>query len=193
MVVFNKFHMDSTFHIPDHSLLTWCINFENSDESNKTSYVAEGYDKFDVNSIPHDFMTNDNILTNVNTAIADLEGSLRSQTDIDLAFNGWCELVKNEMYNRLPFRSVCSGTDNKKRRPGKPWWSNTLTDLWNSVCNLERRWLNCNTITLKCKLKSDYCHARKPFDREVQQSKRRHWYKLQDDILNEVDDNPNEF
>ena len=48
-----------------------------------------------------------------------------------------------------------------------------IADLWNIECNLERKSVNCNTI--KCKLKSDYCHDRKPFDKEVQQSKRRHW------------------
>ena len=97
------------------------------------------------------------------------------------------------MYNRLPFRSVRCGVNNKKRRPGKPWWSNTLTDLWNSVCKSEKEWLNCKVMTLKNNLKSVYCQARKIFDREVQHSKRQHWYKLQDTMLEEVDNNPNEF
>ena len=48
-------------------------------------------------------------------------------------------------------------------------------------------------MTHKNKLKTDYCHARKLFDRDVQHSKRQHWYKLQDDISYEVDNNPNEF
>ena len=95
--------------IPDHSLLTWCINFENPSVFNDTSDIAEGYDKFDVYSIPNDFMANIDILTSVNAAIADLEGSLRSQTDIDIAFNGWCKTVNDEMYNRLPFRAVHCG------------------------------------------------------------------------------------
>ena len=82
---------------------------------------------------------------------------------------------------------------NKKRRPGKPWWSNALTDLWNSVCKSEKEWLNCKIMTLKNKLKFDYCQARKLFDREVQHSKRQHWHKLQDNILDEVNYNPNEF
>ena len=160
--------------IPDHSLITWCINFENPFVSADDPDITAGYDKFDVHSMPNDFLTRTDILTNVNAAIADLEGSLRSQTDIDVAFKGWCDIVTHEMYDRLPFRSVCCGVNNKKRHTGKPWWSSTLTDLWNSACKSEKDWLNCNIVTLKKNLKSDYCYARKLFDREVQRSKRHH-------------------
>ena len=179
--------------IPDHSLITWCINFEKTSVFTTTANLTDGYDKFDVHSIPNDFLTSNVILTKVNAAIADLEGSLRSQTDIDVAFGGWCDIVNHEMYDRLPFRSVCCGVNNKKRRPGKPWWNNSLTDLWNDVCKSEKDWLNCNSMTMKRKLKSDYCYARKLFDKEVQRSKRHHWYKMQHDILNDVNTDPKEF
>ena len=48
-------------------------------------------------------------------------------------------------------------------------------------------------MTLKNNLKSVYCQARKLFDREVQRSKSLQLYKLQVDILDKFDDNPNDF
>ena len=36
-------------------------------------------------TIPNDILANTDILTTVNAAIADLQGSVRSQTDIDIA------------------------------------------------------------------------------------------------------------
>ncbi len=55
----------------------------------------------------------------MNETIADLERSYRTQGDIDVAFDGWCVLVRNQMYEQLPYTSVTVGINNKKRRPGK--------------------------------------------------------------------------
>ena len=133
------------------------------------------------------------VLDVVNIAIADLEGSLQYQSDIDTAFSGWCNIVREEMYGRLPYRSVGCSVNNKRRRIGKPWWSDTLTSLWNKVCESERLWLKCNDRYLKVSLKSTYCNNRKIFDKEVQKSKRSYWYKVQSDILDDVHNNQNEF
>ena len=89
----------------------------------------------------------------------------------------------------MPYRSVSCSVNNKRRRIGKPWRSDTLTCLWNKVCESERLWLKCNDICFKVSLKSTYCNNRKMFDKEVQKSKRSYWYKVQSDIL----DNQNEF
>ena len=91
------------------------------------------------------------------------------------------------------YRIAYCKVNNKKRRVNKPWCNNELTTLWNSVCYQERNWVKCKIIAMKNKLKSDYCNIRKCFDREVQRSKRRYWYKLQDDLLGEVNDNPHTF
>ena len=121
-------------------------------------------------------MSGISILSSVNTAIADLEGSLHTQADIDVAFNGWCNLVKGEMYAKLPCKPVISGVKNKKRRPGKPWWSQNLTDLWNNVCKTEKEWLKCIDKSMKKSFKIVYCSVRRSFDREVQKSKRIYWF-----------------
>ena len=69
-------------------------------------------DKFNVTNIPLDFLSNTDILSSVNTTIADLEDSCRTQSDIDVTYNGWCDLVKDEMYAKLPCKPVMSGLRN---------------------------------------------------------------------------------
>ena len=59
------------------------------------------------------------VLDKVNYAIADLEGSLRSQTNIDIAFTGWYDTVQQEMHKRLPSRSAHCGVNNRKGRVKK--------------------------------------------------------------------------
>ena len=47
---------------------------------------------------------------------------------------------------------------------------------------------------MKKNLRIVYCSARKCFDREVQRAKRIYWFKLQADILENVNDkNQNQF
>ncbi len=111
--------------------------------------------------------------------VTHVEGSLRMQNDIDVAYDGWCDIVRGEMYGSLPYKSATVGVRNKKRRPGKPWWTDTLTNMWNDACRKETLWLKCNSHSEKVRLKAQYCIARKSFDKEVQRSKRLFWFNLQ--------------
>lgn len=98
------------------------------------------------------------------------------------------------MYNEIQFITVsCGPHSNKKRGTGKPWWSDTLSNMWNDMCEAERIWLRCNDSLQKGQVKSDYVYTRKLFDREVQRSKRLYWYKFQCSILEEVNEDPNLF
>ena len=97
------------------------------------------------------------------------------------------------MYAEVPYKRVQVGVNNKKRRFGKPWWNNQLTELWNNVCETERRWLKCNVKAEKSRFKSEYVHARKLFDREVQRAKRLYWYSCQKQLIEECNEGNDEF
>ena len=65
--------------------------------------------------------------------------------------------VQDEMYGKLPFKTIkvaCAG--NKKRRVGKPWWSDRLSVLWNTLCKAEKDWIDCKNRALKTQLKLQY-------------------------------------
>ena len=170
--------------LPDHSLLMWSIKLEygfTSSQFPESSHIT----KFDVTNVPNDFMLDAETLYNVNQAIDKLERGFQTQSDLDDVYNDWCCIVKSSMYNNLTSRVIISGLNNKKRRPGKPWWSEKLTDLWNTVCLAEKTWLSCKEKRVKNELKSLYVAKRKIFDREVQRAKRSHWYSLQSQLLDE--------
>ncbi len=96
-------------------------------------------------------------------------------------------------YHLSPLDRFSGGCSNKHRRTGKPWWSEDLTLAWNNVCIKEKLWLRCNYSNGKKALKSMYVSERKHFDRLVQRAKRMYWFKCQVDLLETVDNNPNEF
>ena len=42
-------------------------------------------------------------VSEINKVIERFEHGMRLQADIDIAYNGLCDIVKAEMYNKLPF------------------------------------------------------------------------------------------
>ena len=172
--------------IPNHSVISWKMNFDNfinTCTQNEECLNTTSYDKFDVSNVPYTFLSNKNVLHLVNETIIVLESTLRTQTDVDVAYDNWCGLVRDQMYNTLPYQTVKSGTRNKKRKMAKPWWHEGLTGLWNRVCDTERAWLNCRNKSEKSKLKSDYVTITKEFDRQAQHAKRLYWFNFQNKLI----------
>ena len=99
------------------------------------------------------------------------------------------------MLDKLQYKHiVVKNSDNKKKiKFSKPWWCNTLSVLWNSVCDAESNWLKCKEISQKRTLKSEYILARKLFDREFNKLKRAHWVSFQNELMSKCENGQHEF
>ena len=121
--------------IPDHSLLTWKIetcDLQKSYDNGSLNEQANYYDRFDLTRVPDSFLSSEESLTLINSVMSNLEQGLQSQADIDNFYGEWCDLVKHNMYASVPYKRVVTqgGTNtSKKRKPGKPWWSNKLIEM----------------------------------------------------------------
>lgn len=184
--------------LPDHSLLRWDLVYRDIDILNIDihSEVSVSYDKFNLGQVPENFMCDTDTLHKINAIINDIEQGRRTQHDIDSLYDSWCHVIKDSMYASIPYKTIrTSNSTNgskRKRKFGKPWWSDRLTELWTTMCNKESLWLKANGRANKRRLKTDYVSARKAFDHEVQKAKRLHWYSLQREVLTEaVSNDPN--
>jgi hypothetical protein len=59
------------------------------------------YDKFDLTSIPADWIKSDEIISNIHTCIFKLEQGYRDKQDIDEAYNDICNNIKKDMYDKM--------------------------------------------------------------------------------------------
>lgn len=175
--------------IPDHALLTWKIATDFPHPQNciaNDSSSANCYNRFDLSNVPGSFMTTNECMNFIHTAISRLEQSHQDQQDIDSVYNNWCQFVKQTMYLSVPYKRVSTGYTTKRHKPRKPWWNSTLTDLWSRLSQAERSWLKSRGgSSEKARLKSAYVTLCKSFDREVQRYKRLHWYNLQSELEQE--------
>ena len=49
----------------------------------------------------------------VKAAINSLEASLRTQSDVDMAYGAWCDSVRTHMYSTLQYRTISTGNTTK--------------------------------------------------------------------------------
>ena len=119
---------------------------------------------------------------------------MHAQTDIDNAYISQCYIIKAEKRERLESKRILinlSSISNKRRRIGKPWWRETLSEQLNRVRKAEKEWL-------KCKLQVEdlflsLFSIRKEFDRLVQRAKRVDWFNIQSELLSGAESNNDEF
>ena len=130
--------------IPDHSVISWKYTVNSPLLDNVTcSRPGSSFTKFKVDSIPHDFMTNTEFTQTIHECVFNLEESMRSQIDIDASYQSLCTLIQTEMKSYLPCKPASNSCrSNKRRRIGKPWWCDALTNLWNLACAAEKAWLS---------------------------------------------------
>ncbi|VDI38103.1 Hypothetical predicted protein [Mytilus galloprovincialis] len=159
--------------IPDHSLL-YC-DFKTSLNLNIETNANKVSPKFNVKSMPHDFLSTAEIRHDVMQTIARIENYIIAENDIQHAYDEFESLIKTEMKDKLSTHKSHVGT---KRRKYKPYWNEELGSLWKKVCETEKIWLRFTGHSSKKRtLKEDYCHKRKTFDRLNRKYKRQ--YQLQ--------------
>ena len=74
--------------------------------SHSNSDSAPSFDKFNVSSVPESFFADDETILEINFVIDMLEQGLRTQSELDTAYSGWCYIIKSDMYHKLPYRTV---------------------------------------------------------------------------------------
>ena len=147
---------------PDHSVLSWKIDMGESSETplteNRHIHVNTESAQFKANvkNLPPDFMCSVEVVTQLLDTVFKLESSMRSQNDVDKAYTDLCTIITSEMIDKLetkPVRINFSQKNNKRRKVGKPWWSESLTVNWNELCDREKQWLGCKVGPAKSQLK----------------------------------------
>ena len=93
--------------IPDHSLLSWNIVFNEVVDVTFDENVKSGsFDKFDVRNVTDTLLSDPNALFQVNNVINKLEQSHRTQTDMDSMYEDWCNVIKQHMYSTIPYKTI---------------------------------------------------------------------------------------
>ncbi|CAG2255049.1 unnamed protein product [Mytilus edulis] len=180
--------------VPDHSILTWSmsLNFNFVDNISLNDHEPVRKVKYSADNIPQDWLCDPTVITSIDNIISYLEHSETTQFAIDDMYDSFVTVMKSEMSQKLPCKTVLyNSNNNKPRRCQKPWWTDNLGTLWNDVCKAEKVWTKCKGNTSK-NLRHIYVEKRKLFDKSVQKAKRQYWFSSQEELMNTAS-NPKEF
>jgi len=75
-----------------------------------------------------------------------------SQNLTDEIYSQFCDIVKNEMEDKLPRRR----TGRHKQPFHKPWWNQELKEARKLVAKAEQEWLKCSNRNTRPLLQSQY-------------------------------------
>ena len=138
---------DPSRSLPDHALLSWEIEMpfwaRCTNEQIKCNSKEATIRKHEVSDIPGDFMVCNTVTQQINECITKLEHTRREQEELDATYRDICEIIHDEMDNKLPIKiiTISEGpSSNKTRKVRKPWWNDTLTELWNIAYETEKDW-----------------------------------------------------
>lgn len=152
---------------PDHSILTWNCSISTCD-ANENPESQPSFTVYDRKNIPDYFLSDESLVSQLSSTIEKLQSEQLTQDSLDNAYGHFCTLLKNEMDRCLNPKVITLGstTQRKKRRTKKPWWSDTLTNMWNEMCVEEKKWLRSTGNERKLQ-RNRFIEKRKLFDKQV--------------------------
>ena len=168
----------------DHSVLVCTLDYQNMvashDDKSNTKYINKSK-RYNVNNIPDDFMVD------ITETIKKIENTLAVDKDIEMACNELVDLIRKEMDTHLHELKPQPASKNSKLKQ-KPWWNDTLKDLWHTVCQAEKQFLAANSNSQhKQHSKHVFVQARKAFDRAARRAKRNHQRKHVEELKDLAD------
>ena len=113
---------------------------------------------------------------------------------IDRHYDELIDIYKGEMQKHLKCRSATKTSKKMFRHSLKPWWSEELQSLWDTMhmCELEYVKTPRNDLSFKAKFKK-FREAEKTFDKTNKRCKRKHQRQQVDNIEKANVDDPVAF
>ena len=132
---------------PDHAILNCSFSITTNLNSEHTKHEYQGIQakKFKVNKIPENFMSDENVANELIDIISTIATCQESQNELDSIFVKQKNLILDEMEAKLPTYDSSSRQKHKNFKYRKPFWNDSLHDLFQKVTGVEKKLKNVHT------------------------------------------------
>ena len=133
---------------PDHSMLEIKYKLTNGlilNEREHSTGENENHQtmkkRYKFNNIPNEFMNNEHWMANIHECTDKLIESNINQYTIDNIYDKMCDILLSEMDKFLDSYTV--GTSKNIFKHSKPYWTDNLSDKWQTMKHTEKDFLKC--------------------------------------------------
>ena len=159
--------------VPDHSVLLSEIKIF-QDVNNNQRHVSDVPKRYKLKLIPNDFFESELRKVALQNLISRIETTRETQSQLDIIYSDLCNLILDEMNDKIPIFDTSNRT-RKKYRITKPFWNDTLQTSWNSMCLKEKRFFQFkDSPNERKRFRQGFQTAQKNFDRLLRQCERKH-------------------
>ena len=185
--------------LPDHSVLLLKLgirgDYSFTDVCRKASpsEYSTCKKKYNISKIPRDVMDSERSRIALIELISKIEGSRETQNEVDERYREFCTVVNNELNTRVP-SFIGSPSTCKRYKTSKPYWNETLSDLWNEMRIAEQNFLKCKGSRKEREHKRTiFKNARNVFDKYLRQTERAYRLSVAEDIESLSTQKPNDL
>ena len=127
------------------------------------------------NLVPHKFMNNVKWTEEISLILHRLNNLCVNQSNIDSAYNEFCNLVFQEMDCYLKYSVVTDKKVSEGLKLQKPYWDNELTCLWKSLREHKKLFTRYKGPSgqMKKKLRINYKASENKLDKLLRQKERK--------------------
>ena len=144
-------------------------------DGNAAQAVINRYTKkYNLKDLNDQFLQSNEAQAAIQLCIQKIERQSNEQREIDKTYDQLCKVFYDEMDKTLKSRNPCSRAKKRLRRC-KPFWTNELTNLWQTVCNSEKAYLKApQNSALRRHYKKRFYDSQNLFDKTYKKTKRQY-------------------
>ena len=137
-------------------------------------------------SVPDNFMNNDLFKNTLHTLIQRMERCESNQEMLNSIYEDLCQTLLQQMDNHLQFKD-CSKKTKKSFKISKPYWNETLYNLWKDMRNAEKLYLKSKgSRRHKQVVRQKFKDKRTLFDKMLRQTQRAYYKNFAENLESEI-------
>lgn len=195
--------LSQTCKAPDHSVLVakmshMLTNTTNINTAEPHSCTCQHMNeckrnKYRKRNIPEQFMSSLDWKTNISHLIEHYETQINNQQDLDTSYKLFTDTLFSEMDKFLKI-NFSSKKVRKQFKSHKPYWNETLSELWLKMRDAEKAFIACKSLgRIKKRLYNDFKDRRHIFNKELRKQERAYYRGIAIEIDKVETSDPRQF
>lgn len=138
-------------------------------------------------------LNDEDLVQSIEILVNKIKDKEHSQANINEIYQEFTTAMHNTLNRNVPYKDI-SPSLQKSRSRSRPYWNDTLKQMFAEACKAEKSYLRyTGTKNKKLELKTNFNKKRETFDKKLRQSERQYLAQQRDELTRDKNTNPRIF